>query len=75
MEPSIVVSLLSMALTATVAYFGAQRGVSAKLAALDAKVDILSARVEKHNGVTERMAAMEERVRALEHELDEVKKQ
>lgn len=66
MEPSIVVSILSMALTATVAYIGAQRGVAAKLAALDAKVDMLTGKVEKHNGAMERLAALEARIEMAE---------
>lgn len=62
-------SLLGMVLTAALAYFGAQRGISAQIAKLDAKVEQLSARVEKHNSVTERTAALEERVRWMEQEI------
>lgn len=68
MEPSIIVSLLSMALTATVAYIGAQKGVAAKLAALETKVDMLSVKVEQHNGAMERLAALEARMDMIERE-------
>lgn len=63
---STMISILGMAVTAALAYIGAQRGVTAKLSALDAKVEQLSLRVEKHNSVMERQAALEERTRWLE---------
>lgn len=69
MDPT-ALSIMGMALTAAVAYFGAQRGVAAQLAKLDAKVEQLSLRVEKHNSVMERMAALEERVRFLAEQVE-----
>lgn len=66
MEPSIVVSVISLILTASVAYFGAQRGVSTRVAALEAKVDMLTGKVEKHNGAMERLAALEARIEMTE---------
>ena len=68
MDPT-AISILGMIVTAVLAYIGANRGVTAKLSALDAKVEQLSLRVEKHNSVMERTAALEERVRWMEDEL------
>lgn len=70
MEPSNFISIIAMVLTAALAYFGAQRGVTAQIAKLDAKVEGLSLRVEKHNSVMERTASLEERVRWLEKEME-----
>ena len=72
MEPSIFISLIGMVLTAGLAYFGAQRGIAAQLARLDAKVEMLSLNVEKHNRVMERTAALEEKVHWLETMLKDV---
>lgn len=70
MEPSNFISIMAMVLTAGLAYLGAQRGVTAQIAKLDAKVEGLSLRVEKHNSVMERTASLEERVRWLEKEME-----
>ena len=72
MEISNLISLFAMVLTAALAYFGAQRGVTAQIAKLDAKVEQLSLRVEKHNSVMERTASLEERIRWLEKEVERV---
>ena len=72
LEPSIIISLIAMILTATLAYIGAQRGVTAKLARLESKVEVLQSRVELHNSVIERTAILEERVRWLENEWKQV---
>lgn len=70
MDMSTLLSLAGMAMTAVLAYFGAQRGTVAKLAKLEAMVDSLSARVEKHNCVVERTAALEAQIRDLDSRLD-----
>ena len=70
MDMPILLSLASMALTAVLAYFGAQKGTVAKLAKLEAMVDTLSSRVEKHNSVVERTAALEAQIRDIDARLD-----
>lgn len=70
MDMQTMLSLGGMALTAVLAYFGAQRGTVAKLAKLEAMVDSLSVRVEKHNCVVERTAALEAQIRDLDSRLD-----
>ena len=70
MEPSNFINIIAMILTAGLAYFGAQRGITTQLAKLDVKVDQLSARVEKHNSVIDRTAYIEERLKWIEKELE-----
>lgn len=69
-----IISVLGMALTATLAYFGAQRGVAIQIAKLETQVDTLSARVEKHNGYAERMIALTERISDLTRRIEVLEK-
>ena len=72
MELSTVISIGGMLMTALLAYWGAQKGITVKLASLETKVDELSARVEKHNNMVERTIRLEEEMRSFRERLDKM---
>lgn len=67
---SALISVVGLALTASLAYLGAVKGTTAKIASLETELKLLSERVEKHNNVVEKVASLRTEMQDVQRRLD-----